>query len=81
MIQPTNTAATLNARFCVAVVALDEDGNEVATLWPLDDAGKQWATSSKHAFTDDDCKVMSRHAVGVLERLRAHWVELAREAL
>lgn len=67
----------MNVRCQIAVVALDEDGNEVATMWPFNSDASQWVTSCKVALTQEECDSMVKMGIEELQKLRARWASAA----
>lgn len=57
----------------IAVVVLDEDGNEVATMWPFNADASQWVTSCKVALTQEECDNMVKMGIEELQKLKALW--------
>lgn len=67
----------MNVRCQIAVVVLDEDGNEVATMWPFTSDASQWVTSCKVALTQEECDNMVKMGIEELHKLRARWASAA----
>lgn len=66
----------MNVRCQIAVVVLDEDGNEVATMWPFNaDASHQWVP--KVELTQEECDNMVRLGIEELQKLKARWASAA----
>lgn len=63
----------MNVRCQIAVVVLDEDGHEVATMWPFNSDASQWVTSCKVELTQEECDNMVRLGIEELQKLRARW--------
>lgn len=63
----------MNVRCQIAVVVLDEDGNEVATMWPFNADASQWVTSCKVELTQEECDNMVKMGIEELQKLKALW--------